>query len=178
MRSVLQIINEEIQDFYSDWRGDDEPSLADKYYEKRGIATASKQEQPKINAELIGYVDKQWTTPITPIAVYKNPENLNGFASGTRGILISNGDFYVAQSFNAFHDNILQLLSQKGIVPLGSIFDYDEKYPEEFIAVVRTFTSNNFSQSTAYDDFPPYYEEMFAVAEKKHRNYTFRALST
>ncbi len=172
MKSILQIINEEINDFYSDWRGDDEPSLVDKYYEKRGIATPKQQ---VINAEPIGYVDKQWKTPITPIPVYKNPKNLDGFTKETRGILLNNGDFYVAQSYNALHDNLLQLLADRGVIPLATIYNYDKNYPEQFVAVQRTFHTNNFVQSMAYDEFPPYYEEIFEIGNQK-QPYTFNAL--
>ena len=174
MKSILQIINEEIQDFYSDWRGDDEPSLADKYYEKRGIATP--KQQNVINDKPIGYVDKQWQTPITPIPVYKNPKNLEGFTNETRGVLLSNGDFYVAQSYNALHDNILEMLASKGIVPLASTFHYDQKYPEEFVAVQRASNTKVFGQSMGYDMFPPYYQEIFTTGNQV-QPYVFKEIS-
>lgn len=176
MKSILQIICEEIQNFYSDWRGDDEPSLADKYYEKRGIRTSVQQAQIPINAEFIGYVDKQWQKSITPVPVYKNPRSLEGFTNDTRGILLSNGDFYVAQSYNALHDNILEMLAEKGIVPLASTFHYDQKYPEAFVAVQRASSTKVFGQSMAYDMFPPHYQEIFDTGNQ-NQPYVFKEIS-
>ena len=173
---LVQIIKEEISNFTTDWSMNDEPSLADRYYEKQGIDTQTQQQQQvnPIDAELVGYVDKQLQSPITPVPVYKNPRTLDGFTKEARGILLSNGDLYLAQSYNAFHDNILPMLAAKGIVPHGATHNYDRNFPEEFVAVQRTFNTNNFSQSTAYDEFPPHYEEIFAIGRQK-QPYTFKA---
>jgi hypothetical protein len=180
-KSLLQIIREVVQDFYSDWSMNDEPSLADKYYEKQGIETRPTQQpqqqpQNQINAELVGYVDKQWDKPINPaIPVYKNPKTLDGFTKEARGILLNTGDLYLAQSYNALHDNILKMLADKGIVPLAATYNYDKNYPEQFVAVQRTFNTKNFAQSMAYDEFPQHYEEIFDVARQK-QPYTFKAI--
>lgn len=176
MNSILQIIKEEIQSFinelWDDW--DTEPSIADKIYAKRGITT--QQPQEKINAELIGYVDKQWKNPINPIPVYKNPKNLIGFQPNTRAILLSSGDLYVAQSYNALHDNMLDLLADKKIVQLASKYNYDKNYPEEFIAVVRASDTTTFGESSAYDYFPQHYVEIFDVANQK-QPYIFKQIN-
>lgn len=177
MNSILQMINEEIQnyinEFWDDW--ENEPSIADNIYAKQGIET--QQPQKKINAELIGYVDKQWKTPINPIPVYKNPNTLIGFLADTRAILLNNGDLYVAQSYNALHDNILNLLASKNIIPLASKFNYDSNYPEEFVAVVRASDTTTFGESIAYDYFPPHYEEIFDIANNK-QPYIFKKYHT
>ena len=39
-RSVFQVIKEEVQNFFSDWQMGDEPSIADKNYEKYQIGRA------------------------------------------------------------------------------------------------------------------------------------------
>jgi hypothetical protein len=179
LSKLLQIIKEELNGFYNDWSMNDEPSLADKYYEKQGIDTQTTTQQQQqqatpIDAELVGYVDKQMQSPITPVPVYKNPKTLNGFTKECRGILLSNGDLYVAQSYNAFHDNILPMLAAKGVIPYKATHNYDRDFPEEFVAVQRTFNTNNFAQSTAYDEFPPHYEEIFAIGQQK-QPYTFKA---
>lgn len=175
-KSLLQIINEEIQDFYSDWQQEDEPSLADKYYEKRGITMP--QEAPpeqQINAELIGYVGKDWLGKLgAPVPVYKNPKTLEGFVDSTRGILMNNGDFYVAQSYKAFHDGILELLAEKGIIPLASTLRYDRDFPEEFVAVQRAGSQNSFGQSSIYDEFPLHYQEIFEIGNRR-QPFTFKA---
>ena len=164
--SLLQIIKEEIQDFLSNWQDSDEPSIADRIYAKnQGIET---QKKTVINAELIGYVDKQFNRPIYPVVpVYKNPGNLGGFYHDTRGILLSNGDLYLAQNYNAVHDNILDLLAEHGIVSYAAKFGYSKNYPDDFVAVVRAGNSNTFGQSSAYDDFPDYYEEIFNTGNRK-----------
>lgn len=170
-KSILKLIREVVEQFYNDWSMGDEPSLADKYYEKQGITGQSSQQQPQqqnpINAELVGYVDKQWQNPITPIPVYKNPKTLDGFTKEARGILLNTGDLYLAQSYNALHDNILKLLADKGIVKLGATYGYEQNYPAAFVAVQRAFTTTTFGQSMAYDEFPPHYQEIFDIANQK-----------
>jgi hypothetical protein len=53
---LMQIVKEEVNGYFSDWQVE-EPSIADKYYEKKlGI---SKEPDIKIDAELIGYIDKE-----------------------------------------------------------------------------------------------------------------------
>jgi hypothetical protein len=170
---ILQLIKEELENWF-----DDEPSMADKYYEKNVMPqpTMPKSDVP-IDAELVGYVDKSWTQQLkTPIPVYKNPKNLNGFGTEARGVLLNNGEFYLSISASAMHDNILDMLAEKGILPLGKTHYYATMYPEEFVAVQRNFNTNTFSQSSAYDEFPPYYEEIFRLASQKHP-YKFKAFN-
>lgn len=168
MNSILQIIKEELINFIKEnWdTWENEPSIADKIYARQGIEVQQQPEE-KINAELVGYVNKQWNKPINPIPVYKNPKNLIGFLPNTRAILLNTGDLYVAQSYNALHDNMLDLLADKKIIPHASKYNYDSNYPEEFIAVVRASDTTTFGESTAYDYFPPHYEETFNIANQK-----------
>ena len=173
-KSLLQIIKEEINDFYSDWSMNDEPSIADKIYDRQGISGEPQQQTP-IDAELIGYVDKQGNKPMTPVPVYKNPKNLVGFTKEARGILLSTGDLYLAQSYNALHENIIAMLAAKGIIPYKATHGYDKYFPKEFVAVQRTFNTNNFAQSMAYDEFPPHYQEIFAIGAQK-QPYTFKEI--
>lgn len=162
--NLLRIIKEEIQDYFSDWRGDEEPSIADKYYEKRGIAPTKTEE---INAEVFGYVNKQYDKILNPpIPVYKNPKSLQGFKDNTRGILLSNGDLYLAQSYNALHDNILDMLADKGVISYASKYGYEQNYPKDFVAVVRAGNTKTFGQSSAYDDFPRHYITIFDVGNE------------
>jgi len=163
-----KIINEEIRllfEIYNTW-DNDEPSIADKLYSKIGISP-SEPKKINIDAELIGFVDKLWDKPIEPIPIYKNPKNLVGFNSNTRGILLNNGDLYLGQSPKALHENMLELLAKKNIIPFTSIKDYNYNYPNEFIAVVRIENTNNFGESTAYYFFPKHYLQIFNIANKK-----------
>jgi hypothetical protein len=165
---LLQIIKEEISNYYSDWQMGNEPSIADKIYTKsQGIET-EKPETNKINAELIGYVKEQNNRPLPkPIPIYKNPKTLTGFSHDTRGILLNNGDLYLAQNYNALHENTLELLAEHKIVTYVSIYNYAQNYPRNFIAVVRAGSENIFGQSTAYDEFPDYYKDIFNLANQK-----------
>jgi hypothetical protein len=166
-KSIIQIIKETIQDFYNDWSPNDEPSLADKYFKnKTGIETKPQQQKP-INAQLIGYVTKRYNEPIPAVPVYKNPKNLQGFLNNTRGIILANSDFYIATSPEALHDDMLTLLTEHGIIPYGSKFDYGDKLPEEFVAVQRAGNTNIFGASDAYFIFPNYYITIFDNANQK-----------
>jgi len=156
--NLLQIIKEEIENFWND-----EPSIADKYYEKKiGLQPNPQQQEKKITADLIGYVDKQFVEPLNPpVPVYKNPKSLDGFSNDTRGILLANGDLYLALNYNAFHDNILELLAENGLVSYQNKIDYGRRLPKDFIAVVRVGTTKTFNQSSIYDEFPEYYLKLF-----------------
>jgi hypothetical protein len=170
---LLQIINEELEDFYD---LDAEQSMADRYFNTQVAAPKSPTSTPEvqINAELIGYVDRQYTQKLpAPIPVYKNPETLEGFSNGCRGVLLENGDFYCATSVSAMHDNILDLLGNKGIIPIANAHLYWKNLPEEFVAVQRYGETDQFTQSVAYDseetglEFPEYYLEIFRIANSR-----------
>jgi hypothetical protein len=168
---ILQIINEEI----SNWFKDDDQSSLDAYSNKFLSTTAPPKapstapSQPKVDGELIGYVDKQWKEKLKePIPVYKNPRSLTGINVAARGVLLNNSDLYLAPLPNAMHDNILDMLSEKGIVPYAKTYEYFTYFPDEFIAVQRVGNTNIFTQSSAYEKFPEYYEEIFRIANNKH----------
>jgi hypothetical protein len=171
--SVLQIIKEEVENFFNDTLPNGQPGMADNYYDKFVGASTPKPQtpgEPKISGELIGSVDKQWNEPLeTPIPVYKNPINLMGFSNNARGVLLNNGDLYLGLSYNALHKNILDLLAEKNIVPYNKISDYNVNLPKEFIAVTRVMHTNNFSDSSEYSSvqFPEYYKQIFNLANQK-----------
>jgi hypothetical protein len=172
LSQLLRIINEEISNYTGytpDWMSTD-PSVADKYYEKiittPNIPPAADNE---IDAEKIGYITKRWDSQLdTPVPIFKNPKNLRGFEPYARGVLLNNGDFYLAKSDNAVHMNFLDFLSEKGILSADAVFQYYRNYPKEFIAVQRASSENKFTPSTAYDEFPDYYVQMFEMATRKH----------
>lgn len=170
---ILQIIKEEAQKWFDDNHNyfNDEPSIADRYYDRAGIQTPrSSQNNPnEISGELIGYVIKAWTTELKePIGIYKNPKNLRGYDKNARAILTDAGDIYVGTDEKAFHYNMLELLAKKNIIPSSSVvLNYGQQMPEEYITVLREGLTNTFVQSTAYDEFPIYYEEMFEYARQR-----------
>ena len=171
-RSVFQVIKEEVQNFFSDWQMGDEPSIADKYYEKyHGIDAGDPNKEAKqVDAEVIGYVTTDWGRRKleTAIPIYKNPRSLESISKTARGILMQNGDFYVAKTYYGAHEIILEELAKKGIVPQGLDTDYMHELPDEFIAVQRNESTNVFVQSDAYRQFPEKYQQIFNNANRLH----------
>jgi len=171
--SILQIIKEEVENFFNDTQPNGQQGMADNYYDKFvGTSTQKPQTtgQPKISGELVGYVDKQWNTPLEiPIPVYKNPTNLIGFGNGVKGVLLYNSDLYLGSDANALHKNILELLSKSGIIPYNKLSNYNTNLPKEFVAVTRVMHTNNFSDSSEYSgvQFPEYYAQIFNLANQK-----------
>jgi hypothetical protein len=173
---LYKIIKEEIENWF-----DDEPSMADKYYQKQGISTQKPQAEPQqVSGEVIGYLDKAWSQKLDkPIPVYKNPSTLAGFDNYTRAVLVQNGDVYVSLTENGLHLNLIQLLGHLGIIPQSAVVsNYGQQLPEEFITLIRTANMNQFVQSTAYDEFPIYYQVMFDEANKKHPSIKFKQIET
>jgi hypothetical protein len=173
-KNLLQIIKEEVQNWFKDYDQSSLDAYSDKYLSTNApppAATPAQPQQPaqpQANGQLIGYVTKEWSRTIpTPIPIYKNPQSLQGIGNGARGVLMANGDFYLTPSAKAFHDNILDVLGEKGIIPVATAYHYYDNLPEEFVAVQRVFNTNTFSQSAAYDEFPEYYNQIFAVGDQK-----------
>lgn len=179
MRSIIQIIVEEVQNFFSDWQMNDEPSVVDKYYEKyHGIdSTNTNKEVENVDAEVVAYVTTDWGGKIleTPIPIYKNPKSLEGIGKIARGVLMQNADFYVAKTYYGAHEIILKELAEKNIIPQGLNTDYMHEFPDEFVAVQRNDTTNTFVQSDAYRQFPEKYLQMFNNANSLHP-YKFKYL--
>ena len=177
---LLQIIKEEVENWFN---GDDQSNLnaySDKFMSTNAppaaVAPAQQAQQPKLDGELVGYVTKEWSRQLQiPIPIFKNPRSLTGAEAGARGVLMANGDFYLTAKANAMHDNILAALGEKGIIPIAKAYEYYKNLPEEFVAVLRIGNMNVFGQSSAYDQFPEYYQEIFNVGEQK-QPYKFRAI--
>lgn len=176
--SLLQIIKEEFTKILIEDLGyDDDVSILDKYFEKNVSGYKQPTQTPsssEINAELIGFITKHITVPLkNPVGLYKNPRNLNGFSDDCRGVLLANGEFYVAQNLNALHYNIIEILIEKGILPPGSI-QYEDKPPTNFVAVQRFDNSRTFTQSSAYEfDSPEYYKNLFDIGNQKQSYFNF-----
>lgn len=164
LKNLLKLINEEVQNWFND-----EPSIADKYYQNNyGLNNQnnSNVDNNNISGELIGYLDKAWSSKLhKPIPVYKNPKNLRGFENYVKGILVENGDIYISLTNEGLHFNIIELLGKKNIIPNSSVVhNYGQQMPEQYITIIRK--GNGFTQSTAYDEFPYYYEAMFDLANQ------------
>ena len=169
--SLLQLIKEEFINILSENFGYDDTSILDKYFQKKTGSYQEPSQTPsssEINAELIGFITKHISVPLkNPVGLYKNPKNLNGFSDDCRGVLLNNGDIYLAQNLNALHYNIIETLVENRILPPGSI-QYEEKPPSTFVAVQRFDNSRTFTQSSAYEfDSPNYYKELFDIGNQK-----------
>jgi hypothetical protein len=169
-KGLLQIIKEEVQSWFKDYDQSSLDAYSDKYLNTNAPPpkVAPQQQKPQLDGQLIGYVTKEWSRTIpVPIPIFKNPKTLTGAEAGARGVLLANGDFYLTPSAKAYHDNILDVLGEKGIIPVATAYHYYEHLPEEFVAVQRVFNTNTFSQSAAYDEFPEYYTQIFAIGNQK-----------
>jgi len=167
--SIIKIIKEEIENYFSDWQASDTSSIADKYYNKYFLTDTTPYNE-KVDAEVAGYVSKDWSgRPLeNPIPIYKNPKSLTGIDRHTRGIVVKNGDFYIAKDYRAAHNRIIEKLADLGIIPQGYENDYMYDYPSDFVAVQRFEDTDRFAQSDAYRMFPEYYTQIFAKANTMH----------
>ena len=171
--NLLKIVAEEVVKFINEYFDPEEESLIDKYHAAKGIHTLPPKEQ-EVDGDYIGSITHTWQVlgdmPLkNPVPVYKNPRNINAFPKETRGILLQNGDVYLANGSDGLHDDILNLLGKKRIVPLAATHNWYTKYPEEFVAIQRV--QNFFIGSASYDSFPnipDQYIEHFDNANRKH----------
>jgi hypothetical protein len=168
---LLAIIREEIEN----WFNDDDQGVLNAYNDKfmstnappAAVAPAQQKQQPRMDGELVSYVTKEWSRQLpVPIPIFLNPRSLTGAEAGARGVLLGNGDFYVTPKANAMHDNILAALGELGVIPIAKAYHYYDNYPEEFVAVERIFNTNTFGQSSAYDEFPEFYQEIFNIGNE------------
>jgi hypothetical protein len=172
--NIGEMIYNETKKFISEY---EEESLADRLFNKRysQVPTTTKSITDSSMGELIGYIYKDnFKNLKEPVAVYKNPKSLKNFGSDTRGILTNNIDLYIAVSYEALHNFILDLLVRNNILTSNSIINYMEELPEEFIAIRRASNTNTLGQgryrNTSGDyltKFPKYYSLIFDQANSK-----------
>ena len=176
---IENIIKEEIGLFINEFYGDDEPSIADKWYEKRLAITPDRvsNETTDDDGELIGIIthDIRGKKLMNFSYVFKNPRNLKNYGLTIRGVLLNNGDFYAMKGTQTIHDDLINFLIKKNILPSNVSQNYPADLPNEYVAVERVGvgTRNVFTTSMLYDRFPKYYREIFDRANKKHIAYKF-----
>lgn len=171
------VIKEEIYSFIKEYYEEREPSLADKWYEKKlgiGRETAIGEHDPS-DGEFIGQITKNiFGNPFyKPSNVYKNPKSLKNYPYDARGILLENGDFYIKQRNVGIHEDLIQFLIEKNVLPRSTERNYANAEPKEYIAVYRDGYSNIFIPSTLYYGMPDYYLKIFDLANKKHKSFFF-----
>ncbi len=176
MNNIKDIIITETRNFINEYFNDEE-SLGDKIFNRKynQVPQTTKPVTDPSMGELVGYIYKNnYRTFNEPIGIYKNPKSLNNFGNDTRAILTNKIDLYVATSYEALHEYILELLVDKNILSYGSTLNYMEEMPEEFITLRRAGNTNTFGQGRYVSDleeynlrFPKYYLMMFEQANTK-----------
>ncbi len=179
MNRLINTIKEEIFRFLKEYNRDDEPSIADKWYEKK-LGIRSKKISNEItddDGELMGMIfyNTKGNKFKDHLYVFKNPRNINNFDYEVKGILLNNGDFYLMMGdINMLHEDLIDFLIRKGILPSSVSKNYPNDYPEEYVAVERYGSSNIFIPSSLYWSFPKYYREMFDTQNSKRGSYKFK----
>ena len=109
------------------------------------------------NPDLIGTITHSWNGNEfeNPTNIYKNPKSLEHFGMFVRGVVLKNGDFYVADvARHVIHVDIMTLLIKKGILKgslerekLEDMYSDEEEYPRNFMCVQRVVKKNVFALS-------------------------------
>jgi len=132
------------------------------------------------NPSLIGTITQSWRGSEFkgPTNIYKNPQTLDNFKPFVRGIILINGDLYLADNSSyILHIDIIKLLIKKGIVngpaDLKKLEDFcsDDISVKKFVGIMY-FGRNIFGISETVEidfDNMPY----LSAAEKKNPQYKF-----
>lgn len=175
--NVNHLINEEIKRIMKEFYGEEE-SITDKWYEKRlGIYREKKREDDDVDGEYVGSTNKDVLGKQyrKPIAIYKNPKRIKNIGYNARGVILENGDFFIAKSAEALHDDIIAFLIEKRFLPHTTDKNYTINMPKEYVCVERNRFDSVFTPAYFYVDFPSYYEKIFERANKiPGRNYAFK----
>lgn len=134
------------------------------------------------NPNLIGQITHSWDDNkferITNI--YFNPKSLDNFDAFVRGIILKNGDLYLADSSrDVIHIDIVRFLIRNGILEgsidvekLMDLLDEECAYPKTFLSIHRVAKKNIFgigeSNGVIPDNIP-----FLKAAEKKNPNFKF-----
>jgi len=115
----------------------------------------------------------------------KNPSSLHNIGPSARGVITSNGDFYI-ESFSGLHihNDLLNILANKGILPEIPKKNWTNKLPQEsgFLTMQRyknsQFLAIGESNRILYDQMDyenkiHYYKEFLNKAKQKCPNIQF-----
>lgn len=86
----------------------------------------------KRNVDDVFYNEGDWQ-------LLKNPKNINDLGNSVRGVILENGDLYVESYSKVIHNDILKILSQKGVLNSIHKKNWTAKLPTEtgFLTVQR-----------------------------------------
>ncbi len=162
--------------------------VGDKYAEEKwGITDSDKKfedEYRKFRLRKFGNVVGE--TMGYPIV--KNPETLDLFPPGSRGLVMKNGDLMlVPDAHNVIHPDIIEALNKEGILTGANLFRWEnvpEYPPNQFISVQRVWNKDGFGISESYTipkrkhaeeraDVMSMFEPFINAANGKNRQYAF-----
>jgi plasmid maintenance system antidote protein VapI len=186
MESLVKIINEELNELLIEQNITDD--VADKYFRKLSGEPdefknfekkyASVQSQEDNNEVFNVRNSDNWT-------IIKNPVDLNSFESAVRGVIISNGDFYLELTSNGtIHNDIISILKEKGIISSLVQKNWGLKIPQEsgFLTVQRYKKSLSIAIGESnrliysienYNKYISYYDEFLNKAKIKNPSIYF-----
>lgn len=181
----MKIINEELNELLIEQNISDD--VADKYFQKltgkpdefnnfeKKYASVQSQEN---HNEVFNVRDSDnWT-------IIKNPIDLKPFESAVRGIITSNGDFYLELTSNGIHNDIIGILKEKGVVSPSVQKNWGLKIPQRsgFLTVQRYKKSFSIAIGESnrliydidnYNKYISYYDEFLNKAKIKNPNIDF-----
>lgn len=133
--------------------------VADKYAEK---AFHIPDEQTQFNISYQNRKSGGGVARVKGVTILKNPETLENFPKGIRGVIDKEGNLYIATDIaSVIHVDILQALKEKGLIkskPTG--WEVMEETPNiDFITVQRIWDKNKFAIGESYVLPRPKYEE-------------------
>jgi hypothetical protein len=124
--------------------------VADKYMTQHfGIADPDEEFDKQ-------YFIQKYGKPITKVKnvpIYKNPKTLEGFDKGVRGVVMNNGDLYLAFSQEGpIHQTIINALKSVGVITgnTGGWEDVDAFNDYDFITLQRIWGKDKFGIGESY----------------------------
>lgn len=121
----------------------------------------------------------------TDMKILKNPKTLKNIGSNVRGVITTNGDLYIEQESVGIHNDILNILKGKGIVPDETKKLWGGRLPQQsgFLTVQRYKDTNTIAigesnrliyTKEAWKNYIKYYDIFLNKAQSKSSgiNYT------
>lgn len=186
MESLAKIINEELNELLMEQNISDD--VADKYFEK---LTGKSDEFNNFEKKYASIQSKEENNEIFNVrnsdnwTIIKNPVDLNSFESGVRGVITSNGDFYLELTSNGtIHNDIIGVLKEKGVVSPSVQKNWGLRIPQQsgFLTVQRYKKSFSIAigesnrliyNIDSYNKYISYYDEFLNKAKIKNPNIDF-----
>lgn len=135
--SKIPVMPEKFPDDYDDLAED----VADTYgQQKFGFELPHKGFEDKFNRE--EKEDVVFVSPVSDLAIIRNPKSLNDIGAGVRGVIDPEGNLYTEQQSTGIHFDILYELNKLGLVE--DVDNWDVKLPTNFVTVQRYKKTNKY----------------------------------